>query len=105
MPPRRPSAQTLLVLAALAERPDAWRHGYELLGETGLASGTLYPILVRLADRGWLDTRWAEGDAPGPRRHLYRLTGAGQAAARESRPAAAPAVEGPAMGGPAVRPA
>ena len=45
------SAQTLAVLAALAARPSDWRHGYDLARETGLKSGTLYPILVRLADR------------------------------------------------------
>ena len=51
--PRRTafSAQTLAVLAALAARPSDWRHGYDLARETGLKSGTLYPILVRLADR------------------------------------------------------
>ena len=38
------SAQTLLVLAALCEAPSQWRHGYALAVQTGLKSGTLYPI-------------------------------------------------------------
>ena len=40
--------------------------------------GGLYPILIRLADRGLLETSWEEGTPAGrPRRHLYRLTAAG----------------------------
>jgi len=54
------SAQTLLVLAALSGRPADWRHGYDLAKQTGLKSGTLYPILVRLADRGLVEARWEE---------------------------------------------
>jgi hypothetical protein len=52
------SAQTLAVLAALAAQPSDWRHGYDLAGETGLKSGTLYPILVRLADREIVQASW-----------------------------------------------
>ena len=54
---RRPSGQTLSVLDALAAAPAAWRHGYELGAQVGLRSGSLYPILVRLSDRGLLDAR------------------------------------------------
>ncbi len=76
------SAQTLAVLAALAAQPSAWRHGYDLARETGLKSGTLYPILVRLADRQIVQACWEEGEPAGrPRRHLYRLTSDGLAAA------------------------
>ena len=76
------SAQTLSVLAALRERPSEWRHGYALARQTGLKSGTLYPILIRLADRGLVEACWQDEPQPGrPRRHLYRLTAAGQAAA------------------------
>ena len=72
------SAQTLGVLAALAARPSDWRHGYDLARETGLKSGTLYPILVRLADREIVQACWEEGEPAGrPRRHLYRLTSDG----------------------------
>jgi PadR family transcriptional regulator len=76
------SAQTLAVLAALAARPSDWRHGYDLARETGLKSGTLYPILVRLADREIVEACWEESEPAGrPRRHLYRLTSDGLAAA------------------------
>jgi PadR family transcriptional regulator, regulatory protein PadR len=68
------SAQTLSVLAALCDEPSQWRHGYALAKETGLKSGTLYPILIRLADRGLVEACWQEEPQPGrPRRHLYRV--------------------------------
>ena len=86
------SAQTLAVLAALTARPSDWRHGYDLARETGLKSGTLYPILVRLADREIVQACWEEGEPAGrPRRHLYRLTTDGLATAAALAAAPAPA--------------
>jgi len=76
------SPQTLSVLAALCEQPSGWQHGYALARQTGLKSGTLYPILIRLADRGLVEACWQEEPVPGrPRRHLYRLTADGLASA------------------------
>ena len=76
------SAQTLSVLAALCSEPSRWCHGYALARQTGLKSGTLYPILIRLADRGLVEACWQDEPQPGgPRRHLYRLTAAGLASA------------------------
>ena len=82
MPPRSEfSAQTWSVLMALCPEPSQWRHGYVLAKQTGLKSGTLYPILIRLADRGLVEARWQDEPRPGrPRRHLYRLTAEGLAA-------------------------
>ena len=57
--------QTLSVLAALCEEQSQWRHGYVLAGQTGLKSGTLYPILIRLADRGLVEARWQDEPTPG----------------------------------------
>ncbi len=80
----RRSRQTLSLLEALLERPAQWRYGYDLSRETALKSGTLYPILMRLAERGWLEARWEDAETEGrPPRHMYRLTGAGRQAARE----------------------
>jgi PadR family transcriptional regulator PadR len=77
------SAQTLSVLAALCAEPGEWRHGYGIAKLTGLKSGSLYPILIRLADRGLVEARWEDGQPAGrPRRHLYRLTPEGLASAR-----------------------
>jgi DNA-binding PadR family transcriptional regulator len=81
---RKASPQTLSLLAALMERPRAWRHGYDLSHEAGLKSGTLYPILMRLGDRGLLESRWQPSPEAGrPARHMYRLTADGAAFARE----------------------
>ncbi len=77
--PRRPSKQTVAVLLALAQKPSAWRYGYELCQDVGLKAGSMYPILMRLADRDLLETSWETGvDAGRPPRHLYRLTGTGR---------------------------
>jgi PadR family transcriptional regulator, regulatory protein PadR len=72
---RRLSAQAEGVLAALLADPTREQHGYELARQTGLSSGTLYPILIRLADRGLVRASWEAGQPAGrPRRHLYLLT-------------------------------
>ena len=90
---RRPSEQTVAVLQALAEQPTTWRYGYELCQELDLKPGTMYPILIRLADRGLLETSWETDVPPGrPPRHLYRLSGDGLALA-ESLAAEQPAPE------------
>ena len=75
------SDQTLSVLAALEADPAAWLHGYLVAKQTGLASGTLYPILIRLAERRLIEALWEDEQPAGrPRRHLYRLTTDGLAA-------------------------
>ena len=89
--PRDASHQTLSLLRTLARQGRRWRHGYELSKETGLRSGSLYPILMRLADRGLLQTAWESEPPRGrPARHLYRLSPAGEAhlAELETQPAA-----------------
>lgn len=76
------SKQTDRLLAVMLKDPLAWRHGYTLMKQTGLQSGTLYPILLRLCDQKLLEAEWREADS-GPPRHVYRLTSAGLAFARE----------------------
>jgi PadR family transcriptional regulator PadR len=76
---RRSSPQTLTILQTLSAQPRAWRHGYDLSVETQLKSGTLYPVLMRLSDRGFLDSKWEESELPGrPPRRMYRLTALGR---------------------------
>ena len=75
---RPPSVQAIKVLRALAADPARWRYGYDLTAEVHLKSGSLYPILVRLADRGLLETSWEPGQGSRPPRHLYRLSLAGR---------------------------
>jgi len=74
----RLSRPTLDVLGALLKSPSSWRYGYDLSRRTALKSGTLYPILMRLAERGWLEAKWEFDDASGRPRHVYRLTGDGR---------------------------
>ena len=94
----RISPQTLRVLERFIEHPTAWRYGYELSRETGLKSGTLYPILMRLAKFSFLETKWVTTEDGVPPRHTYRLTpkggelvrslpGAASATAKARRPA------------------
>lgn len=93
---RAPSPQTLAVLLALADDPARWRYGYELGAETGLKAGSLYPILVRLADRGFLEAKWEESPPAGrPPRHLYRITASGRELLAEHDPGSG---RGPASG-------
>ena len=80
----RLSPQTLRVLERFIERPTAWRYGYNLSRETGLKSGTLYPILMRLAKYGLLETKWVTTEDGVPPRHTYRLTSNGAAFVRAS---------------------
>ena len=75
--PRKPnsSRQTRALLAALLDQSLMWRHGYELSKATGLKSGTLYPVLMRLSEQGLLESRWQDPERPGlPPRHVYRVT-------------------------------
>ncbi len=78
---RQHSPQTVRVLLALMARPAEWRYGYDLATEVDVQSGALYPILMRLADRGLLESQWEASLAGRPPRHLYRLTMQGAEAA------------------------
>jgi len=72
------SPQAISVIRALAADPAQWRYGYDLANEVHLKSGSLYPILIRLADREVLETSWEPGPPGRPPRHLYRLTPTGR---------------------------
>ena len=80
----RRSPQTSQVLHGLLRSPQEWRHGYEMSLNTGLKSGTLYPILIRLAERQLLETKWEDPKNGRPPRHLYRLTQRGIEVAQNS---------------------
>jgi PadR family transcriptional regulator PadR len=88
---RRPSPHTLSLFDALMKRARSWHYGYELTQLTELKSGTLYPILMRLCDRGLLESKWQDSPQPGrPPRHMYRLTSAGLAQVRAEMASAEP---------------
>jgi DNA-binding PadR family transcriptional regulator len=84
---RKGSAE-LLVLATLA---DAELHGYDLCraiaersnGVLTFRVASIYPVLYRLEDRGWIEGAWRQ--VGGRRRRLYRLTAAGRKALAQHR--------------------
>lgn len=84
----RMTLQTQLVLRALLEDPAQQRYGLELCELAGLPSGTIYPILARLEQVGWVDSRWEDPavheKAGRPRRRFYRITQEGAEQAREA---------------------
>jgi DNA-binding PadR family transcriptional regulator len=80
------SLQTLKVLEAFLENPTDELSGSDVHKCSGIASGTLYPILLRLESAGWFASRWEAIDpasAGRPRRRLYRLTRSGLARTNE----------------------
>jgi len=82
----RMSLQTLRTLEAFLESPSDEMSGSDVQKRSGLASGTLYPILLRLESAGWFVSRWEAVDPASvgrPRRRLYRLTPSGLARASE----------------------
>ena len=79
------TTQTLLILEAFLDHPAEWKYGYDLSRITGLKSGTLYPILMRMADRKLLETSWESRELGRPPRHMYRFTAEGMQFARERR--------------------
>ena len=77
------SSHARALLAALLDARARWSYGYELASLTGIKSGTLYPLLIRLEASGHLEAEWQQPAASGrPPRHAYRLTAAGQRLAR-----------------------
>ena len=107
--------QTQLVLRALLQDPREQHYGLQLCEQTGLPSGTVYPIVARLEQLGWLESRWEDPDAHiaegRPRRRYYRLTREGAersrvaiAKAYRSRGRRAASWEVPGLGLPGARP-
>ena len=72
----------------MSDAPTKWHYCYDLAKATSLQSGTLYPILIRLAEHGVLNAEWRPSEQPNrPARHVYRLSKHGLALAREMRKA------------------
>jgi DNA-binding PadR family transcriptional regulator len=86
--PRGFSHNRLQVLGCFSESPDAELSGADIMRQTGLASGSLYPILIVFEEQGLLKSSW-ESEKPSilgrPRRRLYRITPRGVQTAREAR--------------------
>lgn len=87
------SKHARILLAVLLDAQGRWKHGYDLAASTGLKSGTLYPLLIRLDAQGYLEAEWQPPVAGGrPPRHAYRLTAAGVQLARVEALAPEPVV-------------
>ena len=78
--------QTALVLEALAA---GRHHGFDIMDATDLPSGTIYPILRRLDDEGFVRSRWERDTVARreqrPQRRYYELSTAGEAKLAEAR--------------------
>jgi PadR family transcriptional regulator, regulatory protein PadR len=79
MPADRPlSIASVAVLKAVA---DGVRYGFDIMDATALPSGSVYPILGRLEEAGFVRSRWEKEDAAHragrPARRLYQITATG----------------------------
>ncbi len=94
----RVTAPTLDVLEVFLRAHTEGRkvHGWEIKKATGRSGPTVYGVIDRLQDAGWIEGEWEEQgvDENRPRRRLYRLEGAAAPAARallaERRPEVMP---------------
>ena len=79
----RVTPATLDVLEALMG-PDEELYGLKIAQNAGRKAGSVYPILARLEEAGWVESSWESEERAerGPRRRFYRLCPDGLAAAR-----------------------
>jgi PadR family transcriptional regulator, regulatory protein PadR len=92
-PLSRITEATVAVLEILTRHDEpCW--GLLLIKESGKPAGSVYPILDRLENAGWVTSSWeTDASRPGPRRRYYRLTDDGAtAAAAAIRKLRAPAI-------------
>ncbi|MFP5205341.1 MAG: PadR family transcriptional regulator [Acidobacteriota bacterium] len=83
----RITGPVLKVLKILMNCPEVGISGAEIARSTKLASGTLYPILFRLENAGWLESRWEEvtpSVVKRPRKRLYHVTALGERRTKDS---------------------
>jgi PadR family transcriptional regulator, regulatory protein PadR len=88
MPTPRMTLQVQLVLREMLREPAKPRYGLDLCADTGLPSGTIYPIMARLERLEWVKSDWEDPDAHitegRPRRRYYQLTREGAECATEA---------------------
>jgi DNA-binding PadR family transcriptional regulator len=82
---RRPSITAVCVLQAIS---GGYQYGFDIIDQTGLPSGTVYPALSRLERDGLVKSAWEnEHDAHAdgrPARRYYKLTATGVKSLAES---------------------
>jgi PadR family transcriptional regulator, regulatory protein PadR len=81
------SPSTIRVLRVFLEQPDEPHWGHQLVKDARVSQGSIYGILNRLEDQGWLSARWQTTEnldtndvkrLPGPPRRVYELTREGR---------------------------
>jgi PadR family transcriptional regulator PadR len=83
----RMTPTTRAVLRVFLDRPSSSRYGFDVARESGIATGSLYPILARLEEAGWLTSAWESSEDIGagrPRRRYYQLSADGVVATRSA---------------------
>ena len=72
-PFKRITKSTISVLKYLLHDPkDTW--GLEISKITGYSVGTVYPILEKLENAGWIQSKWeVHNERSGPRRRFYKI--------------------------------
>ena len=82
---RQLSIGTVMVLHALAR---GYRYGFDVLAQTGLTSGTVYPALERLESLGFATSSWEDAELAHeekrPPRRYFEVTEAGKLALIEA---------------------
>jgi DNA-binding PadR family transcriptional regulator len=90
------------ILSIMADSGSCWLHGYDLCRQAAVKPGTLYPLLIRLEEQGFMEAEWQAPSQRGrPPRHAYRLTAAGVELARANPPLRLGAAGAGRMGEPA----
>ncbi|UUY52774.1 PadR family transcriptional regulator (plasmid) [Streptomyces yangpuensis] len=80
----RMTLATRAVLSAFLAKPADEHYGLQIADAAELPGGTIYPILIRLEQCGWLESRWEDIDPQEegrPQRRYYRLSERGAEAA------------------------
>lgn len=67
------SKNAAVVLDLLLEDITVPRYGYELMRDTGIKSGSLYPILGRFEGYGWIEGAMEHTENGRPPRRVYRV--------------------------------
>ncbi|WAZ20148.1 helix-turn-helix transcriptional regulator [Streptomyces cinnabarinus] len=79
----KPTIAVLETLISATDDAPAW--GLSICRDADLGPGTVYPILDRLAERGWVASREETAPHPGrPARRFYELTGTGRLQANQA---------------------
>jgi len=76
---------TAVILLAVS---NDYRYGFDIMDQTGLPSGTVYPALRRLEEQGFVKSKWERGAMAQrdgrPARKYYEVTKAGREALSEA---------------------